>query len=104
MPDRSIVLSNEAARNISAIRNWLAERSPEGANRWYIALFGKLNDLSQNAQRFSLAPENGLFDFELRNATFRTRAGKTYRVLFTIKSDEVLILFVRGPGQDSIAP
>ncbi len=83
---------------------WIAERSAEGAARWYLALHSKLGVLRINAERFSLAPESQYFEQEIRNATFRTRSGRRYRILFTIDASDVNVLFVRAPGQDLIQP
>jgi plasmid stabilization system protein ParE len=38
MAELRIVLSNEAQRNIADIYRWIAERSTDGATRWYVAL------------------------------------------------------------------
>jgi hypothetical protein len=48
----------------------------------------------------SIAPENAEFDFELRQALFKTRHGVPYRCVFTVVDDEVRILRVRGPGHE----
>ncbi len=34
----------------------------------------------------------------------KTRRGLTYRILFTISGQEVLVLHVRGPGQAHVTP
>ncbi len=38
----------------------------------------------------------------IKQVFFRTRRGRSYRAIFLIVGDEVRILRVRGPGQDSI--
>jgi hypothetical protein len=43
--------------------------------------------------------EEGDCSIPLRQATFRTRHGRTYRAVFTIVGDQVRILRVRGPGR-----
>lgn len=47
-----------------------------------------------------LAHERAFVDYEVREVLFQTPKGRPYRILFTIQSNEVLILRVRGPGQD----
>lgn len=46
-----------------------------------------------------LAPEAEDIGEEIRQTLFRTRAGRTYRVLFIIVGDEVRVLRIRGAGQ-----
>ena len=43
--------------------------------------------------------EDEHFDIDVRQALFKTRRGRIYRMLFTIVGNEVRILRVRGPGQ-----
>jgi plasmid stabilization system protein ParE len=104
MPDFRIVLSNEARTNVGAIYDWIAERSVPGAGRWYRAFLAALDSLANNADRCPVAPESRHFSEVVRNVTFRMRSGRTYRILFTILGTEVHVLFVRGPGQDSVEP
>ena len=99
-----VTLYEEAERNVAAIHKWIAERSVDGATRWYAAFDAKLDALGRDAERFPVALESEEFDKVIRNATFHTRAGGTYRLLFTIVGDEVIVLFVRGPGQDWVTP
>jgi len=42
-------------------------------------------------------------EYDVREVLFKTRKGNPYRILFTIQEAEVLILRVRGPGQDDLA-
>jgi hypothetical protein len=51
-----------------------------------------------------LAPESSEFDCPIHQLTFKTPRGRKYRILYAIVGDEVRILHVRGPGQDSITP
>jgi plasmid stabilization system protein ParE len=101
MPKYRIVLEEESRRNIDTIYSWIAARSPDGASRWYRALLNALDNLLDDADRFPIAPESRYFDKVVRNLSFRMRSGRVYRVLFTLIGDEVHILFVRAPGQDS---
>lgn len=104
MPNFRIVLSNEARINVGAIHDGIAERSVQGASRWYRTLLGTLRSLIDNADRCPVAPESRHFSEVVRNVTFRMRSGRTYRILFTIHDADVNVLFVRGPGQDWVEP
>ena len=38
-------------------------------------------------------------DYELRQLIFGIRRGRSYRLIYTLRDNEVLVLRVRGPGQ-----
>jgi len=99
-----IVLEDESRRNVDAIYAWIAERSPDGARRWYRAFLTALDKLTDDPRRLPVAPESHHFDETVRNLTFRMRSGRVYRVLFTVVEAEVHVLFVRAPGQDLAGP
>jgi plasmid stabilization system protein ParE len=104
MAEFRVILSDEAKRNIEEIHLWIAERSVDGAARWYLTLSKALDELKSSAERFAVAAESRHFSEIVRSASFRMRSGRSYRILFTIAGNEVHILYVRGPGQDWVAP
>ena len=97
MTYRVIVLAR-ARRDDASIYDWIAERSAEGAQRWLGQFEKAAAALEANPFIAPLAPESGSF-IEIRSIAFRTRAGGTYRAVFTVSDDEIRILRVRGPGQ-----
>jgi hypothetical protein len=88
-------------RNIFA---WLDKRSPSGALAWLDAYDSLLERLQQDAAACGSAPESHDCDFDVRQALFKTRRGRVYRVLFFLEGQEVFILRLRGPGQAPITP
>ena len=58
--------------------------------------------LEQDADTFPVALEDRNCHIRLKQALFRTRRGRTYRIVFTIIGDEVRILRIRGPGQSPL--
>jgi plasmid stabilization system protein ParE len=104
MSDFRVILQPEAERNIATIQDWIDERSPPGALRWYQALQEAVDSLRSNPDRCPVAPESRHFQHVVRHLTFRMRSRRTYRILFTIVNSEVHVLYVRGPGQDWITP
>jgi plasmid stabilization system protein ParE len=102
MPHTIVVLP-EARQDADRIFDWIEQRSPDGAQRWYAALFATLDSLKVNPERCGLAPETALVTVEIRQITFKTRLGNVYRVLFHIRDNEVLILHVRGAGQSLVS-
>lgn len=93
----------EADQNVDRIFCWLAERTPAGARRWYLRFLEAVESLRENPQSHGYAPENEYVEPEIRQAIFKTRRGRPYRVLFRILQNEVQVLHVRGPGQDLLA-
>ena len=58
--------------------------------------------MALDADKRALAPESEHVDYEIREVLFKTRKGNPYRILFTIQGNEVLVLRVRGLGQDFV--
>lgn len=92
-----------AERDAQQIFDWIAERSPQGADRWFIALEEAVQKVLRNPGNYALAPENEIVRSDLRQFLFKTRQGSVYRGLFIFSSDEVRILRLRGPGQPPLA-
>lgn len=82
---------------------FIAKRSPQGAASWFNQFVETRDRLEIDAEMRPLAPESAHFDYDIREVFFKTRQGNPYRVLFTILDDEVLVLRVRGPGQDYVS-
>jgi plasmid stabilization system protein ParE len=95
-------LLTRAQGDADQIYLWLRQRSPQGAASWYAALLRKIDDLAVTPMACSFAPEARPLDIQLRQAFFKTRRGRTYRLLFVIVQNEVRIMRVRGPGQRPI--
>ncbi|MCC7142209.1 MAG: type II toxin-antitoxin system RelE/ParE family toxin [Candidatus Eisenbacteria bacterium] len=73
---------------------WLRERSETAATRWLANLEDAIRSLEQFPERCSLAPENEVFEEEIRQLLFGKDHG-IYRVLFTVRGNEVHILHFR---------
>ena len=63
-----------------------------------------MNRLSESGPEFALAQEAGLFTEPVRQILFRTRRGLTYRALFVVRDETVIVVCVRGFGQDILGP
>lgn len=92
-----------ARRDVDGVLAWLAARSRPGAAAWLEAYERALDRIAENPLGYALAPEAHDLRRELREAPFKTRAGKPYRIVFTVVEDEVRVLRVRGPGQADLA-
>ena len=95
-----------ARKDADAIVDWIANerRSPQGAAAWLKAYDKALASLADWPESHGLAPEDEFDERELRQFLFKTRRGRTYRGIFTVSGNEVLILRVRGPGQRILEP
>lgn len=88
-----------AESDVQKIYSYIYNRSPDGALAWLQAFEECTERIVQQPFACSFATENSRFDFDLRQALFKTRFGKRYRCVFTVVGDEVRVLRVRGPGQ-----
>jgi plasmid stabilization system protein ParE len=77
---------------------YLHERSPQGAAAWVNAFEKAKVRLSENADCCPEADENHRHAIEVRQALFKTRRGRIYRLLFT--SSTTRYEFSEFEGQD----
>lgn len=92
----------KAEADVLSITKYLYEWSPQGAAAWLDAYRLARMRLATSADRCGEAEENEHFDIDVRQALFKTKRGRIYRMLFTVVGNEVRILRVRGPGQAPI--
>ena len=88
-----------AEADIEHIFQWISQRSPLGALRWYAAFDDAAARLVTDPLSAGLARENEFVEHEIRQILFKTPRGRLYRCLFTVTGNEVRLLRVRGPGQ-----
>lgn len=87
------------------IFSWLFERSPQGASSWLNAYDELLIRLGEASESFGEALENeDCPDVDVKQAFFKTRRGRIYRILFMIEGNDVFVLRVRGSGQAPVDP
>lgn len=89
----------QAERDAQHIFDWLGQLSPEGAKRWWAAFETAVQKLTENPERYGVAPEDAVTDAEIRQFLFKTPRGRTYRDVFTVMGKELRVLRIRGPGQ-----
>jgi plasmid stabilization system protein ParE len=93
-----------ARRDFDAIIDYIAERSPQGAASLAARFEEALARLERNPFIAPVAPESEDLQEEVRHLMFRTRSGRTFRLLFVVRGDEVRVLRVRGAGQPPVRP
>jgi len=97
-----VVIARKAAREIEEQFQWLAARSPRGADRWRDSLLDAIDSLETNPHRCPEAPE-AVWHEGLRQFLHGKRR-HVYRILFDLRGDTVVILRVRHAAQDSLGP
>jgi len=85
----------QADQDLDDILKWLLEQEAgEAGQRWFRRLKDALLSLSEMPHRCPLAPENKDFPYEVRQLVYG-RTPHSYRVLFTIDGDSVIIVHIR---------
>lgn len=80
---------------------WIFDRSPEAAIRWYRGLREAIESLATDPLRCGLAPENEFFEPEIRQLLYGRRRG-IYRILFTVRQDVVSVLSVHHGARQTV--
>jgi plasmid stabilization system protein ParE len=81
-----------AQRDIQLAYDWGKETwGVKQANKWSRELAKVIRRLGEFPERYPLAQENEEFKIEVRQVIFHR-----YRVLYTIKNEDVAVLHVRG--------
>jgi plasmid stabilization system protein ParE len=98
-----VTVQPSAQDEMEGAYEWIAQRAPLTAVRWYNGLLKAIGSLADNPERCSLAPEDEYFDEEIRNLLFGKR-GNAYRIIFTIRSDAVHVLHFRRGARQVLKP
>lgn len=94
--------SPQAKQDAREILSWLiAEYAGETGLRWFQGLEASILSLRSMPERCPLAPENPSVPFEMRQLLYGSKRHR-YRILFTIDGENVIILRIRRPGQQSL--
>lgn len=94
-----IELTPEAKRGVEQTFRWIANRSPDGAQRWYERFWQVVAIIVENPLGFGRADEGLGLGIDIRQTFFKTRRGRRYRIVFRVCEDQIQLLAVRGPGQ-----
>jgi plasmid stabilization system protein ParE len=97
-----VTILARARQDVREIFDWIAARSPDGAERW-LDCFDEATEILRTRPFLApLAPESESLKIEIRHVLFRTRRGRTCRVIFIMADDQVRILRVRRAAQPPI--
>jgi plasmid stabilization system protein ParE len=90
----NVIIQPTAEVDIESVYLYIAQESPKNALNWFFQIQSEISTLKRLPFRCPLAPENSVFDKEIRQLII----GK-YRVLFTVELNHVHILHVRHGAQ-----
>lgn len=77
----SIRILHRAQIDVAQILVWIADRSPQGAGRLVVAMERAIARTKQFPYSLTIAPESTACGFEVRQAFFKTRKGRRYRLI-----------------------
>ena len=99
-----IELADTAKTDLREATRWIRdELSPAAADKWLAGLLKAANTLQKQPLRCPLATESDKFPEDIRLLLHGRRKPK-YRILFTIRGDAVVILYVRHTARDEVEP
>ena len=90
-----------AESEIEKAYNWYRGQNPSFADRWFRELMNTIATLQEKPRRCALAVENDVFSEEVRQLLYG-KSRHVYRILFTIRTDAVYVLYVRHAAQAPI--
>lgn len=97
--------TDQAEADILRNANWWAERhSLQQALSFESTVEQQLSTLSSMPERFGVAPENDKFPIEIRQMMVGLGSRPSYRAIYTIQNNVVLILAVRRGEQNEFTP
>lgn len=100
--NRTLRIVERARSDVDDIFNWLVHRSVQGAISWYLAFHQAVERIASSPEGFAEAAESQPLGRQLRQALFKTRRGRTYRLVFEVSDTEIILVRVRGPGQSPL--
>jgi plasmid stabilization system protein ParE len=99
-----IELTATARADIRDAARWLRDQASQAvADRWLAGLHKTFGTLETAVSRCPLAAENDKFPEEIREMLYGKRTNK-YRIIFTIRDDTVVVLYVRHGARDEVEP
>ena len=89
-----VVIESSARYDIDVAYDWIKERAPLAAIKWFNQVDDAIRSLARNPHRCVAAPESVEFEQDIRQLVHGRCAGR-YRILFVIEADAVHVLHVR---------
>jgi plasmid stabilization system protein ParE len=98
-----VEITDRALLDVDQAHSWIAEHiSVAQANRWLHGLFRAIATLKRRPLRCPLAAENDKFPYDIREFLYGKR-WSVYRIIFTVRDDAVVVLYVHHGARDEIS-
>lgn len=97
-----VIITARAEGELHEATARIAEQAPETAEQWFQGFRRAIRSLADFPRRCGTAPENNAFTFELRQLLYGRR--RSYRALFIIRDDAVVVLSIRHTARDYLRP
>lgn len=92
-PALAVIVTPQAAGDLTEAWAWLRERNPHAADEWLAGIREVILALGRFPEAHPVAPESSAFDLEIRRAPY----GRTtrWRIYYALIGDAVHVLHVR---------
>ncbi len=99
-------ITDRARDDADAAYDWMAENvSPAFAENWYEGLFKQIETLTKHPNRCPVARESRKFPEKIQELVYgKAKHKHKYRILFTIREDTVVILYVYHSSRKELEP
>ena len=99
-------ITERARDDADAAYAWMAEHiSPDFAEEWYRGLFKQIETLTKHPTRYPVARESGKLAEKIQELVYgKARHKHKYRILFTIRDDVVVILYIHHSSRRDLEP
>lgn len=100
MKKYKVNITKPALEDIEQLFSYIQKDAPHASKNWLTDLQRDISTLEDMPLRNPKTPENKEFPFDIHHIIFR----KKFRILYTIKANQVFILYVRRCEQDYVVP
>jgi plasmid stabilization system protein ParE len=99
-------ITDRARDDADAAFEWMAENiSPAFAEKWYQGLYKQIGTLTKLPTRCPVARESRKFPEKIQELLYgKPKHKHKYRILFTIRDDTVVILYVYHSSRNELEP
>lgn len=92
-PALAVIITPQAAEDLSAAWARLRERNPRAADEWLAGIRQMILGLGSFPEAHPVAPESAAFDLQIRRALYGR--GTRWRIYYTVIDAKVQVLHVR---------
>lgn len=97
-----VEITRTAAADLRETASWIRDRvSPVAARRWIDDVLRAAGTLQDQPMRCPVADESEKFPETIRYLLHGKRGGR-YRILFTVRDDAVILMFIRHASRGDI--